>query len=78
MDKSFKERDEFAHQVKVVEDVTDLLNAECRRIYDTDLDEEQISALYEPDECFGMLDDMEARMGFDVDEARELLQELYE
>lgn len=47
-----------------------LLDAELRRIFGTGLEDEQRDALRDGSDCFGMLDDMEARMGCDVADAR--------
>lgn len=49
-----------------------LLNAESLRLYSGPLYDEQADALRDGSDCFGMLDDMEARMSFDVTEARAL------
>jgi len=54
-------------------EVVNLLNAESWRLFNEPLDEEQREALYDEDQAFAMIDDMEARMGFDVASARLLL-----
>lgn len=50
-----------------------MLDDESRRIYGDGLEDEQRDALRDGSDAFGMLDDMEARMGFIVDEARALV-----
>lgn len=53
------------------------LTRECRRLKLEPLDDEQIAALWDEDQCFDMLDDMEARFRMDVGEARALLAEAH-
>lgn len=54
------------------------LDAESQRLlFKQPLATEQVEALSNPDEAFDMLDDMEARMGFDVADARALLAEAH-
>lgn len=48
-----------------------LLNAESVRLFGEPLDEEQCEAVFDEDQCFAMMDDMEARLGFNVTEARD-------
>jgi len=54
-----------------------LLDAESRRAFAKPLDTEQVEALSDPEQAFAMLDDMEARMGLDVGDARALLAEAH-
>jgi len=61
----------------LIDEAADLLNAESLRLFNEPLDEEQREALYDEDQAFAMIDDMEARMGFDVTEARYLLGRHY-
>ena len=58
----------------LIDEAADLLNAESLRLFNEPLDEEQREALYDEDQAFAMIDDMEARMGFDVASARLLLE----
>ena len=58
-------------------EVVNLLNAESLHLFNEPLDEEQREALYEEGQAFAMIDDMEARMGFDVASARLLLARHY-
>lgn len=46
------------------------LDHECQRHGLEPLDEEQRAALEDPAQCFEMIDDMEARMGLHVTDAR--------
>jgi hypothetical protein len=57
----------------LIDQAVELLNAESRRLYGEPLDAEQLEACFNEDQVFAMIDDMEARMGFDVTEARYLL-----
>lgn len=53
------------------------LTRECCRLKLDQLDDEQVAALWDGEQCFAMLDDMEARCGMDVAEARALLVEAH-
>ncbi len=57
--------------------VAETLNAEARRLNLLELDQEQRVALEDEPQAFAMLDDMEARCGMDVSEARAELAEHY-
>lgn len=50
-----------------------LLQAESQRLQGKPLDEAQVEACFDEDQAFALIDDMEARMGFNVTEARYLL-----
>lgn len=54
-----------------------LLNAESVRLFGEPLDKEQCEAVFEEDQCFEMMDDMEARLGFNVTEARDTAARFY-
>ena len=61
----------------LIDEAADLLNAESLRLFNEPLYEEQREALYDEDQAFAMIDDMEVRMGFDVSAARVLLERHY-
>jgi hypothetical protein len=53
------------------------LELETVRVFDAVLDDEQRDALRDASQAFGMLDDMEARMGLNVDTARALVTDAH-
>lgn len=61
----------------LVEQAIDLLNQESRRLYGEPLGDEQIAACFDEGQAFGMLEDMEARMGFRIRDAWMLLARHY-
>lgn len=61
-----------------IDEAAALLNAESLRLFGVPLDEEQTEALYDDEQWRGMLEDMEARMGFRVRDAMIALTLHYE
>ncbi len=60
-----------------LDEVVAILQAECRRVFGEPLESEQVEAVFDEEQVFEMLDDMEARMGFYVADARALAAEFY-
>lgn len=60
-----------------LDEVVAILQRECIRVFGEPLDSEQVEAVFDESQVFAMLDDMEARLGFYVTDARALAVEFY-